>query len=173
MKNKSKQPTEAVSADSSERYRPLGLTAAILSTAIGYGLLPLTSLLLVAWSALSRRGIGVELANTPRTYVDVSLGVIVLMACVMAWIGRPRGVRMALLVLVWLSTLLQIYYAVGSPLAPATASDELIGGNFDVSRVLICQMPFLLAIATYVTWYLNRAPARQFYAQRQRNQKVI
>ncbi|MCC7206303.1 MAG: hypothetical protein IT323_03300 [Anaerolineae bacterium] len=144
------------------RFRPLGLTLAILATALGYGLIPMLPVLLVLWTALTGREIGLEMANTPLNWLGVLLGVAVLVACVFAWWGRPRGVRRALLILVWLSTAFMLY-RVGLALTSAPSLGQVGGSLSSGMAVLLCQGPVLVFVPLYVTWYLNRAPARAFY----------
>lgn len=145
------------------RYRPLGLTIAILATALGYGILPLLPLLLVVWTGITRRQIGTDLVNTPINWIMMGLGAITLIACVFAWIGRPLGVRLAFLGCVWLTTGVWAFRI----LQAAFSAPELFGvaGSL-TSAGVVCQVPLLILIPVYVTWYLNRAPARQFYRRR-------
>ncbi len=145
------------------RYRPLGLTIAILATALGYGVLPLLPLMLVVWTAITRRQIGTELINTPLNWIMMGLGAITLIACIFAWIGRPQGARLALLGCVWLTTAVWAFRVLQS----AFSAPELFGvGGSLTSAGVVCQVPLLILIPVYVTWYLNRAPARQFYRRR-------
>lgn len=145
------------------RYRPLGLSLAILATAAGYGLIPLLPVLLVLWTQLTGREIGLEMANTPLNWLGVILGALTLVACVLAWIGWPYGIRRALLALVWLSTALLLYRVVGALATPPAAIGEIGGSLSGTATILLCQGPILVFVPLYVTWYLNRAPARAFY----------
>lgn len=149
-----------------KRYRPLGLTIAIVSIAIGYGIIPMLPILLILWSQITRRNVGVDFVGGPTGWFDVGLGALTLLGCLFAWVGRPYGVRRALLALVWMRTLLIAVRIVEAVTAPAVVIGE-VGGTFSGATGLLCQLPLILFIPLYATWYLNRAPARQFYAPRQ------
>lgn len=155
MKNSTQAPDKR-----KRRYRPLGLTIAIISTALMYGFYPLAPLLLVFWLQIQgHSGIGVDLIPDTGGRILIGLGVLNLIASVAAWKGRPSGVRLILIVLVWLTTGLQIARSFIS-----ATSFQPTGGTFSPTLpALLCQVPLLLIVPLYVTWYLNRAPARQFY----------
>lgn len=145
-----------------QRYRPLGLMIAIAATAVGYGLLPMLPLLLVAWSSLTQRLVGIDFIGGGIGWLAVILGALTLIACVAAWIGRPRGVRLFLIGMVWLQALFNAARLIVS--ASSAPSLPEVGGNLSgATALLICQVPLLTLVPLYVTWYLNRAPARQFY----------
>lgn len=154
------------SSTTAPRLRPLGLTLAILATALGYGLVPMLPVLLVIWTQLTGREIGLEMANTALNWLGVMLGVAVIIACMLAWLGRPRGVRRALLILVWLSTALTVYRLVAVLTSSPSMIGEVGGSLSGGATALLCEGPILLFVPLYVTWYLNRAPARAFYAYR-------
>jgi hypothetical protein len=148
------------------RYRPLGLTIAILATALGYGIVPLLPIMLVIWTQLTGRSIGADLVNSPGNWIGMALGVLTLIVSVLAWIGRPYGVRLALLVLVWITTAFTLFRLLQSLGAPPDMLGEVgeIGGSLSgAGTALLCQGPILIFVPLYVTWYLNRAPARAFY----------
>ncbi|MBO9308972.1 MAG: hypothetical protein J7551_04215 [Chloroflexi bacterium] len=144
------------------RYRPLGLMIAIAATAVGYGLLPMFPLILMAWSAATQRLAGIDFIGGRFGWLAVILGAITLIASAAAWIGRPRGVRLFLIGMVWIQALfngLRLIVGLGS--APNLPE---VGGNLtNATALLTCQVPLLTLVPLYVTWYLNRAPARQFY----------
>jgi hypothetical protein len=152
----------APATESPAHYRPLGLSLAILATLIGFGLMPLAPLLLLAWTAITRRQIGLDiLGNNPITFVTMGLGGVIIIACFFAWRGRPYGVRRVLLLCVWLMTALQAYQI----LFPRGSEGLFgVGGNISGGAfTLLCLVPVLTLVPLYVTWYLNRYPARQFY----------
>ncbi|PJF36639.1 MAG: hypothetical protein CUN49_04390 [Candidatus Thermofonsia Clade 1 bacterium] len=144
------------------RYRPLGLMIAIAATAVGYGLLPMFPLLLVAWSNLTQRLVGIDFIGGTLGWLAVGLGALTLVASVGAWIGRPRGVRLFLLGMVWLQTFFGAARWIAS-LSGAPSLPEVSGTFSNAAPWLLCQVPLLTLVPLYVTWYLNRAPARQFY----------
>lgn len=144
--------------------RPLGLTIAILSTAFGYGILPLSPFLLVVWASATQRGIGTELFGGPPSWAQIAFSAAILITAVLAWVGRPPWSRWLLLALVWLQTMLLVIRFIAALTTPPTLFG--VGGNISGNGLWVCQAPLIVLIPLYVTWYLNRAPARAFYQRR-------
>jgi hypothetical protein len=147
------------------RFRPLGLSIAILSTAGLYGLWPMVPLLLWLLTRLRGHEIGSELLDN-SAWFNVVLGAATLIACVMAWVGRPPQTRRTLLALVWFATivrLVQSAQALSERSLPITSAQ--VGGSLSsvLQPITLCQIPLLILVPLYITWYLNRAPARAFY----------
>src|SRR5579871_5397864 len=95
----------------SKRYRPLGLSIAILATGFTYGLWPVLPLWPVLMSQIFRPAsgaIGLELVGGSGIWVGVILGGLIVITCIFAWIGYPRHVRFTLIALVWVATIWQI-----------------------------------------------------------------
>ncbi len=145
-------------------YRPLGLTLAIIATAIWYGGMPLFSLYFLqrvgaaAEETFIAGGVGISIWD----YMNALLGGIILIICILAWGGRPSWIRFVLIVSIVLPTLVNLYriYEV----LTATANPLTSGSADEVwDNILRCQVPGMILIPLYVTWYLNRAPARAFY----------
>jgi hypothetical protein len=153
-------------ARSARRFRPLGLSIAILAAAGLYGLLPLLPAILVLLAVLRGRVFsdpailsGTDF-NDPITWINTILSLGTLVACVLAWRGRPVGSRRILLVLVWLGTILRLIVTVQSLTVPQGYPSNIT--EF-FRPIALCQAPLLLIVPLYITWYLNRAPARAFY----------
>lgn len=147
-------------------YRPPGLAIAIIGSGVIYGLYPAIPLALIIWSQAGQRLIGVDFVGGTIGAIGVLLGLLVVCACVLAWIGRPRQIRSLLIGLLWLSTALQLYRQYGSATVN-TLENGIVGGNITVpTSVSVLQTVLLIVIPLYATWYMNRAPARQFYACR-------
>lgn len=143
-----------------QRFRPLGLSIAVLGTGVLYGLLPMFPLMLLLLTLLRGRSSGAGLVGQ-STWVNVGLGVVALISSIAAWIGRPGWTRWLLIVVVWLTTIYRLVDIVGAYTAPR---DPFSGGSFsDIKEVYLCIGPALILFALYVTWYMNRAPARAFY----------
>jgi len=49
----------------------------------------------------------------------------------------------------------------------AAPDDPVFGGQIQsaLRNVLLCQLPLMVLVPLYVVWYLNRAPARAFFAR--------
>ncbi|HEX3053893.1 MAG TPA: hypothetical protein VHP83_24775 [Aggregatilineaceae bacterium] len=149
----------------SERvYRPLGLTLAIIAAAIWYGGMPLFNLYFLqrvgaaAEDAFITGGVEIGIWD----YINALLGGIILIICILAWGGRPSWIRfvfIASIVLPTLVNLFRIYQVLTATVDPLTSgsADEVW------NNILRCQVPGMILIPLYVTWYLNRAPARAFY----------
>ena len=125
-----------------------------------YGLLPMFPLMLLLLTLLRGRGSGAGLVNS-STWINVFLGAVALFSSIAAWIGRPRWTRWLLIIVVWFTTIYRLFDIVRAYTAPA---DPFSGGSFsNLKSVLLCIGPVLISFALYVTWYMNRAPARTFY----------
>jgi hypothetical protein len=143
------------------RYRPLGMIIAIIATGFLYGIVPLVP---VGMSALiTLEGHHLAGADLPFSALDVLAGVMILVVCVMAWIGRPRWVRWVLILSVWLATAYdfeRLYQnAQPQPIIGTTS------GSFTqfAQSAVPCVVILLVAVPLYITWYMNRAPVRNFY----------
>ncbi|MBX3065483.1 MAG: hypothetical protein U0528_16150 [Anaerolineae bacterium] len=155
----------AATATTPKRYRPLGVSLAILFAFLFYGIRPLLLVVPVIWSALTQRLAGVDFIGGTWGTVSVMLGAFIVVASVFAWLGRPRGVRLIFIVLVWLATAAQIATqipALNPP--PDSGTVASVGTSIQLpAAYYVCLFALNIAIPLYVTWYLNRAPARAFY----------
>lgn len=144
--------------------RPPGLTLALLATAALYGVLPLLEAYFLyrldatAEEAFLLGGVTV----TTWTWAQAAYGVLVLAVCGLAWWGRPPQIRFVLSGLLLVLTAITLYRVVETWTTP---QDPIFGGQVQsaLRGWLRCQLPALVLVPLYVTWYLNRAPARAFY----------
>ncbi len=149
------------------RYRPLGLSIAILATAGLYGIWPLIPVLMLVWINARGHSFGGEF-QSPLAWSNAVLGFITLVASVIAWIGRPPWSRWVLIALVILATVLRLVQIGTDSLAKPTAGAPSGGNLSSVTQPLsVCQGLLLIFIPLYIIWYMNRAPARAFYRQDQ------
>jgi hypothetical protein len=113
---------------------------------------------------ISLEGHNMAGADLPFTGLDVTVGLLILLICVLAWIGRPRWVRWVLILSVWLATAYQLQGLLQAT-KPGAVTHGLTGGTItDLSQSVVpCLVIMLIAIPLYITWYMNRAPARAFY----------
>jgi hypothetical protein len=146
------------------RHRPLGLTIAILATMGLYGIWPMLPALLLIWvDARGHRNVGGEIINT-LGWVNTALGFITIVACVMAWVGRPRWSRWLMIVLVLLATAFRLVQTVQALTTPNCAIGQVCGSLQSLERpYALCQGLMLILVPLYIIWYMNRAPARAFY----------
>jgi len=148
------------------RYRPLGVSIAILATAALYCVLPLFPALIILLVALQRPvdigEMAAQFMGGPLGWLSAALGILVLIVCVFAWIGRPARSRWTLIGLVWLVTAVRLAQTAQA----LSVSGGTMGGSSDavIRSVVLCQLPMLLLVPLYITWYMNRAPARAFYS---------
>ncbi len=146
--------------------RPLGLTIALLATAVLYGVLPLLEIYFLkrldatAEEAYLLGGVTIDTWK----WFQGGFGAIMLAICTLAWWGRPRGIRLALIVLLLVLTATNLYRIVE---AWMSAVDPIFGGPTQeaLRGYLRCQFPAMVLVPLYVVWYLSRAPARAFYRQ--------
>lgn len=136
--------------------RSFGLAIALLAIAMLYGLMPLLPIVLNAWIRAINMGGSTPAPTEPLSLV---LAVALLAACLLTWIGWPRWAPYVLIALVWLNTLIIIIQAAMAPAQNPT------GGSAPNSptNIWLCQVPILVIISLYITWYLNRATVRAFY----------
>jgi hypothetical protein len=146
------------------RYRPLGVTIAILATLGLYGLWPMIPTLLEIWvSARGHQNVGGEVVSV-ISWVNTALGFITIVACVMAWVGHPRWSRWLMIVLVLLATVLRLVQTVQALTTPTCAIGQACGSLQSLERpYTLCQGLMLILVPLYIVWYMNRAPARAFY----------
>lgn len=145
-------------------FRPLGLTLAIASTAVIYGLLPMLRVYFLwrinrsADDALMLGGVDV----TTWDWLGGALGAVMLALCVWVWIGRPYGIQFVFVGLLLVLTAVHLYRIVE---VWQTDIDPLSGGPSQqrAQDLFTCEFPALVVVPLYVVWYLNRAPARAFF----------
>jgi hypothetical protein len=91
------------------------------------------------------------------------IGVTFFVICVLAWVGRPRWIRYALLFSV-LS--MDIFFGVtilGSMLTSSSASQGMTSGDGIIRSSQVGYVLLAILATLYLVWYINRAPARAFY----------
>jgi hypothetical protein len=146
------------------RYRPLGLTIAILATMGLYGIWPMLPALLLIWVTVrGHQNVGGDIIDTVG-WVNTALGFITVVACVMAWVGRPRWSRWLMIVLVLLATVFRLVQTVQALITPNCAIGQVCGSLQSLAGpYTLCQGLMLILVPLYIVWYMNRAPARAFY----------
>src|SRR5258706_11656597 len=137
--------------------RPPGFRIAILTTGLLYGIGPLVPLVLTL--LVNARG-GPVTAELPNFigWLNVLTGIVTLAVCGLAWRGRPRWSRWALIGIVWIASIVQFIAFLRPPDGAGESSVTIYSGS-----VFVCQLMLYLLVPIYLTWYLNRAPARAFY----------
>ncbi len=146
------------------RHRPLGLSLAILSTGILYGMMPLLPVVFVLILRGSGHDLGADVVS-PTTWITAGLAVLVLIVAVVAWLSHSPRSRWLLLGVVWIATAFYLIQIVQSLTPSPQSGTPEVGGSLSGANtsVLLCQVPLLILVPLYITWYLNRAPARAFY----------
>lgn len=146
------------------RYRPLGISIAILSAMIMYALYPLIYAYPAIWSRFTNRDAGIDFIGGTWGYVALIVAVFVVAASIAAWIGRPVGVRMIYIFLVWTAAAVQFVKQIPA-LNPPQPGIPAVGTDIQLPPLYyVCLGILNFLIPLYVTWYLNRAPARAFYS---------
>ncbi len=142
---------------------------ALLATVALYCILPVFPVLLIVIGALRRssdiNNLTAQFTGGPLGWISAALGILTLVVCVFAWIGRPARSRWTLIGLVWLATALRLVQTTQA-LSAHSGVIGTVGGSGDaVTRsIALCQLPMLILVPLYITWYMNRAPARAFYS---------
>lgn len=176
-KTRSKPIAKPITKSGNRRVRPVGLSLAIIGTALLFGVVPILWMLpsFMLWLRSMQTGrsgalegiAGAAFQGGEIGTLTMVLAVAILIATPFAWIGRPPRTRWLLIGLVWISTLLQFARAYST--LTINTGDSLSGGNLDqaITSVQACQVPLTFLMLVYVSWYMNRAPARKFYGVEQ------
>jgi hypothetical protein len=160
--------------------RPLGLSIAIITVALTFGVIPLFRISLEFWlythfQSFSWTVQTEEDAVEPIMsgidfnfdYVSVIsqtvLAVVILGLCVLAWRGRPRWVRYALLWAVLIIDAIYIFATIIALTLPPDLSNGLTSADGAASSLQVGYFIVLVLTTTYLVWYINREPARAFY----------
>lgn len=146
--------------------RPPGVTLALVAVGLLYGARPLLEAALyhrldaTTDEAFIPGRIGISAWST----AEGVFGGVILVLCALTWLGRPARSRWALIGAMLALTavnLTRILQAWGTP------ADPVLGGQVQstLRNALLCQFPLMVLVPLYVIWYLNRAPARVFFAR--------
>ena len=138
--------------------RPRGLTIALLTCTVLYGLYPLVQGLFFILPALSRPTYEVQ----PRVLLDLGLSIVFLILLIPAWLGRPPRIRPILTAAVLLLMAINLGFALAD-LAAAQATLTLDSTSALDRTTTTCSIPFYLLLTGYIVWYLNRYPSRAYY----------
>lgn len=158
------RPSTAPPSSAPRVRRPPGLALALLATAALYGIAPLLeAYFLYRLDATAEEAFLVGgVTVTAWTWIQAIYGALMLLVCGLAWWGRPPQIRFVLTGLLLVLTAVTLYRIIETWTAP---QNPIFGGQLQTALrgYLRCQLPAMVLIPLYVTWYLNRAPARAFY----------
>jgi len=157
--------------------RTFGISLAILLSVFMFTVIPLTQVAVLA--LVQARASRVELTensagalfaggnfggiSNPMLIIQAMLGVIYLIVALFAWRGRPKSIRVLVVISVCVLTVLYVWDILGALFSPLAISAGFDSGT-EISRTLQCiRLISNLLIPLYIVWYLNRAPARAFY----------
>lgn len=157
---------QSSTASPSPPGRTIGLWLALLTVFIFFGLTPLVPPLFIA--VLHFEGHTFS-PSDGSFWVPPIVGVLTIITCIFAWFGRPRGSRELFLAMATLAAVVNLY-AAARPAILISSGNAFGGGSFDSSLQSIgnCLIPLRILTLLYALWYINRAPARAFYAARAR-----
>jgi hypothetical protein len=145
------------------RFRPLGISIAILATVVMYGVYPLLFVYPAVWSFFTRRDAGIDFVGGTWGTVGIIFAVVIFFSSILAWIGRPAGVRWRYIMLVWFAAGVQFAKQIPA-LNPPQPDFPSVGTDLQLPpSYVVCLGIVNFLVPLYVTWYLNRAPARAFY----------
>jgi xanthine/uracil permease len=139
--------------------RPRGVTIALLACTVLYGLYPLLESVLYLTVEI-RSGDPVAF----RVIVSLLLSLVMVGLLIPAWRGRPPQIRLILSGAVIGLMLINL----GLTIVDLTQEDILFDAASQAARAFNNTRLVLYPLLTlYIVWYLNRYPARQWYAGRQ------
>ena len=154
--------------------RPLGLSIAIIFSLTLYSLLPLVQAAFIltlrqqfaAVEFLEGGGAvggGMEGINDTRLLLSVVSGIIFFSIAIMAWRGKPQGIRRVFVGAVIVVTLMSMGGTLLSMRSETTLAQGIDSSSALMDSLLTVQMVISGLIALYVIWYVNRGPARAFF----------
>lgn len=157
--------TQSKSTSSDRVRRPLGLTLAILSIGVLFGLAPLLEVYFLHRIDATTDDELFLLGGVDMSlwfWLEAGWGVVILILCVFAWWGRPARIRFILVAAILIPTAVNLFRVIEAVNSP---NNPVFGGQVQstMRSYLICQLPLLFVVPLYSVWYLNRAPARAFY----------
>lgn len=156
--------------------RTFGLSIAILTSAVLFGVLPLmlVGLFLTVQmrfgDVYSEAGgqplaVGADIIGIPteRIILQVILAAGFLVIAGIAWRGRPAVIRWVLVAAVLGLTALELVLAI-IPSSPAPLSEVGYSSLDSIAATLMrWQVAVKLLVSLYIVWYFNRRPARDFF----------
>ena len=161
--------------------RTVGLSLAILASAMLFAILPLTQVALVLGIRYKVQQASLPLPGEVDPAIPMASGgdftgvsdlnlaiqtvlaVIFLVIAVCAWIGRPRWIRLAMWVAVVILTLVTAALTIVPMLSSPDFSQGFDSGAGIAQTLLSGRLLVSLLLALYVVWYMNRGPARAYY----------
>jgi len=167
-------------------HRPLGLSLAIIMCGGLFALIPLLNLSMQALvqfrlSNLSNTQVtlpdgttmqavaagGYEnLINPGALIIQLLVCLWVIVICVMAWRGKPRGIRWVFTGTVLTLAMLTAYVTLRTVFVMPNLSQGLSSADQVNGLGWTSALFSTVLLPLYTLWYLNRAPARAFFAGR-------
>jgi hypothetical protein len=147
------------------RYRPFGLSIAILLTVFIFGLAPIMPVIFIVSAFVRKHGWEFDPNFVGGTVgvAHIVLGFATLIVCLLAWIGRPVYIRWTFIFLTWIGAIASIYrIGVANQQTPCF-NTACIQNLVYPTPLLVCSGLVVIVATAYVTWYTNRAPARNFF----------
>jgi hypothetical protein len=154
--------------------RPLGLSLAIIISAILFSLLPIAQVIFVL--SLQQQfqhieflesggaiGGGISGIDSVHLLIPLIYGLIFLGIAFMTWRGKPASIRVIFMVAVVSITLLTLLLSLAS-LNTRPTLEQGLDSSGDFSETLLrARTGISLLVTLYVIWYVNRGPARAFF----------
>jgi hypothetical protein len=160
--------------------RPFGLSLAIVVVTLVFGIIPLLRIGLDIWLFQHFQNFDWNVETETETVEPIFSGIdfdfnyvsvigqgmlagAILILCVLAWRGRPRWIRYALLWAVLIIDAIYIFAIIVSFTTLPDISQGLTSADSVNSSLQVGYFVLLALSTTYLIWYLNREPARAFY----------
>ncbi len=163
--------------------RTLGLSLAIIASAILFSILPLMQViwvLLIQARFQSAVGVLPQTSASPEAeamatggnltgaantglIIQVVIAIVFLIIAVFAWRGRPPQIRWIMLAAVLVLTIISLLQSILTVIAPVDIEQGIDSGAALTRQAACGTIVLQTLIPLYVLWYMNRAPARAFY----------
>ena len=141
-----------------KRGRPLGLTLALLTCTVLYGLYPLLEALF-----LMTVTVRLNAAIAPRVVLTLVLGIGFLLILIPAWQGRPPQIRRVLMAAVGGLMVINLAFSVVDLTGNNTGGAMMDSLSQTRQTTTLISLLLQIFVPLYVIWYLNRHPSRQYY----------
>ena len=160
--------------------RPFGLSLAIITVAVIFAVIPLLRIGLEIWLLSHFQNFSWTVdtdeemiepimsgVNFDFDYIATGgqalLAIGILTLCILAWRGRPRWVRSALVWVVLIIDAMYILAMVVSLTRPRDLSEGITSADELAAPLQGGYFILLILTTSYLVWYINREPARAFF----------
>jgi hypothetical protein len=153
--------------------RPLGLSLAIIISAMLFSLLPIAQVIFFLMMRQRLQNVeflegggamggDFQISDSALIWQLIG-GLIFLVIAIFAWRGKPRSIRFLLILAVLILTAITIGVTVASLNAAPDIQLGIDSAKSLEDSLLRARLVVTALVSLYVVWYVNRGPARAFY----------